>query len=131
MVVAGVAEQHGGGAEPVGGLVQGPVAGVAGGGLGSAFAADAHGDGLDRVEAERGQAGDDLGGAQVGAGLEAVVDGDAAGPDAELGGLEGEGGGERHGVGAAGAGDEDERRGPAGGGPGVRGRGRESGGGAR
>ena len=54
---------------------------------------------------------DDLGGAQVGAGLQTVVDGDAAGADAELGGLEGEGGGERHGVGAAGARDEHERRG--------------------
>ena len=111
MVVAGVAEQHGGGAEAVGGGVQGAVAGVAGGGLGAAVPADAHGDGLDRVEAECGQAEDDLGGAQVGAGLQTVVDGDAAGADAEFGGFEGEGGGERHGVGAAGAGDEDERRG--------------------
>jgi hypothetical protein len=40
-----------------------------------------------------------------------VVDGEAAGAEAESGGLEGEGGGEGHGVGAAGAGHEDERRG--------------------
>ncbi|GAA3090931.1 hypothetical protein GCM10020254_39870 [Streptomyces goshikiensis] len=81
-----MAEQYGGGSEPVGGLVEGAVAGVARGGLGAALTADAHGDGLHRVEAECGHAGDDLGGAQVRAGLEAVVDGDAAGPDAELGG---------------------------------------------
>ncbi|GHI15696.1 hypothetical protein Scinn_51590 [Streptomyces virginiae] len=105
------AEQHGGGAEAVGGLVQGAVAGIAGGGLGSAVTADTHGDGLHRVEAERGHADDDLGGALVGAVLQAVVDGDAAGPDAEFGGLEGEGRGEGHGVGAAGAGDEHEWRG--------------------
>lgn len=46
--------------------------------------------------------------AGVGAVLESVVDGDAAGAHGELAGLEGEGGGERHGVGAAGAGDEHE-----------------------
>lgn len=90
--------------------VEGGVAGVTGGGLGAAFAADGDGDGLDGVEAEPAQAQGDFLGAQVGAGLEAVVDGDTAGADAELGGLEGEGGGEGHGVGAAGAGDEHEQR---------------------
>ncbi len=65
----------------------------------------------DRVETEFTQALDDFRGAQVGAGLETVVDGHAAGSDAELGGLEGEGGGEGHGVGAAGARHEHERRG--------------------
>lgn len=48
----------------------------------------------------------DLGGAGVGAVLEAVVDGDATGPDGEFPGLEGEGGGERHGIGAAGTRDQ-------------------------
>ncbi|GAA2584804.1 hypothetical protein Stube_28200 [Streptomyces tubercidicus] len=38
-----------------------------------------------------------------------MVDGDATGADPQLGGLEGEGGGERHGIGAAGARDEHER----------------------
>jgi hypothetical protein len=38
-----------------------------------------------------------------------VVDRHASCAEAEPGGFEGEGGGERHGVGAAGTGDEDER----------------------
>ncbi len=109
LVVAGVAEQDGGGAVAGRGGVQGGVACVAGGGFGAARAADADGDGLDGVQPQFAQAQDDLFGAQVGAVLQAVVDGDAAGPDAEPGGFEGEGGGERHGVGAAGAGHEHER----------------------
>ncbi len=108
-----MAEQDGGGPVPGGGGVQRGVARVAGGGFGPAFAADGHGGGLDGVQAEFAQAQDDLFGAQVGAALQAVVDGDAAGPDAEAGGLEGEGGGERHGVGAAGAGHQHERLGRA------------------
>ncbi|CAM5710979.1 hypothetical protein SCALM49S_10072 [Streptomyces californicus] len=74
-----------------GGGVQGGVPGVAGGGFGAALASDVHGDGLDGVEVHGGEPGDDLGGAEGGALLEVVVDGDAAGPDAELAGLEGEG----------------------------------------
>ncbi|MDH6451917.1 hypothetical protein M2155_004325 [Streptomyces sp. SAI-119] len=110
LVVAGVAEQDGERAMAFGRGVEGGVAGVARGGFGSAFAADGHGGGLDGVQAEFAQPEDDFLGAQVGAGLEAVVDGDPAGAQAEFGGLEGEGGGEGHGVGAAGAGDEHERR---------------------
>ncbi|CAM5391629.1 hypothetical protein SGLAM104S_00550 [Streptomyces glaucescens] len=106
-----MAEQDGGGAVAFGGGVQRGVPGVPGSGFGAALAAYRDGGGLDRVEAEFAQAQADLRGAQVGAGLEAVVDGDAARADAELGRLEGEGGGEGHAVGAAGAGDEDERRG--------------------
>lgn len=68
-----------------------------------------HGDGLDRVEPHLGEAGDDLVGAEPGAGLEIVVDGDAAGADGKLARLEGEGGGEGHGVGATGARDEHQR----------------------
>lgn len=108
LVVAGVAEEDGGGAVAFGGGVQRGVAGVAGGGLGAALASDVHGDGLDGVEVHGGEPGDDLGGAETGSRLEVVVDGDAAGPDGEFAGLEREGGGERHGVGAAGAGDEHE-----------------------
>ncbi len=121
LVVAGVAEQDGGGAVALGGGVQGGVAGVPGGGFRTAVAADGDGDRLDGVQTEFAQPGGDLGGAQVGARLEAVVDGHAAGGAGRPGGFEGEGGGERHGVGAAGAGHEDERgggplvgRGPAG-----------------
>ncbi len=111
----------------LGGGVEGGVAGVPGGGLGAArpaaaapvrgavrhpcLAADGDGDRLDGVQAEFAQPGGDLGGAQVGARLEAVVDGDAAGAQTGAGGFEGEGGGERHGVGAAGAGHEHERGG--------------------
>src|SRR3954468_16221237 len=114
LVVAGVAEQDGGGAVTFGRGGEGGVAGgAARGGLGTAFAADGHGGGLDGIQAEFAQPEDDFLGAQVGAGLEAVVDGDAAGADAELGSLEGEGGGEAHGVGTAGAGHEHERRGRA------------------
>lgn len=98
-----MAEQDGGGAVAFGRRVQCGVAGVAGGGLGPAVVADPHRDGLDRVEVHGGEAVDDLGGPGVGAVLEAVVDGDAAGPDGEFAGLEGEGGGERHGIGATGA----------------------------
>lgn len=105
-----MAEEDGEGAVAFGGRVEGGVAGVTGGRLGSAFAADGHGGGLDRVEAEFTQPQDDLVGAQVGAGLQAVVDGDAAGAEAELGGFEGEGRGEGHGVGATGARHEHERR---------------------
>lgn len=104
-----MAEQDGGGAVAGGGGVQRGVAGVAGGGFRAARAADRHGGGLHGVEAQLAQAQDDLFGAQVGAALQAVVDGDTAGADAEPGGLEGEGGGERHGVGTAGAGHEHER----------------------
>ncbi len=111
LVVTGVAEQDGDGAVPGGRVVEGGVAGVAGGGLGSARTADGHGDGLDRFEAEFAHAQDDFLGAQVGAGLQTVVDGDATGADAEFGGFEGEGGGEGHGVGAAGACHEHERGG--------------------
>lgn len=103
-----MAEQDGGGAVAFGGGVQRGVAGVAGGGLGAALASDVHGDGLDGVEVHGGEPGDDLGGAETGSRLEVVVDGDAAGPDGEFAGLERERGGERHGVGAAGAGDEHE-----------------------
>lgn len=110
MVVAGVAEQDRGGAVAFDGGVQGGVAGVAGGGLGPAVAAHGDGDGLGRGEPQLGEAQHDLVGAQVGAGLQTVVDGDAAGTDAEFGGFEGEGGGERHRVGATGARDEHERR---------------------
>lgn len=119
-----MAEQDGGGAVAGGGFVQRGVAGVAGGGLRSSLAADGHGGGLHGVEAQFAQAQDDFFGAQVGAVLQAVVDGDAAGADAEPGCLEGEGGGERHGVGAAGARHEDER----GGGESGRALGRASGG---
>lgn len=112
MVVAGVAEQDRGGAEALGGGVQGGVPGVAGGGLGPAVAADGDDDGLGRGQPQLGEAQHDFVGAQVGAGLQTVVDGDATGADAEFGGFEGEGGGERHGVGAAGACDEHERRRP-------------------
>ncbi len=108
-----MAEQDGGGAVPGGAGVEGGVTGVPGCCLGAALAAHGHTGGLDGVQAQLAQAQDDLVGAQVGAGLEAVVDGDAAGPDAQLGGFEGEGGGEGHGVGAAGACDEHERRGRA------------------
>ncbi len=101
-----MAEQHGGGAVAFGGGVQGRVAGVTGRGLGPALVADTHRDGLDRVEVHGGEAADDFGGAGVGAALEAVVDGDATGPDGEFAGLEGEGGGERHGIGAAGTRDQ-------------------------
>lgn len=83
------------------GGVQGGVPGVAGGGLGAAFAAHGHGEGLDGGHTELDEAGDDVVGAQIGAGLQTVVHGDATGADAEFGGFEGEGGGERHGVGAA------------------------------
>ncbi len=106
-----MAEQDRGGAVAFGDGVEGGVAGVPGGGFRSAVAAHGHGDGLDRGEAEFAQAQDDLVGAEVGAGLEAVVDGDAAGADAELGRFESEGRGERHGVGTAGACDEHERGG--------------------
>jgi hypothetical protein len=113
-----VAEEDRGGAEAFGGLVEGGVAGGAGGGLGTAAAADGHGEGLGRFEGELGEPGDDLAGPVAGAGLQAVVDGDAPGPQTEAGGFEGEGGGERHRVGAAGAGDEYERGPPARGGAG-------------
>ncbi len=106
-----MAEEDGDGAVAYGRVVEGGVAGVARCGLGSAGAADGHGEGLGRVEAELAQAQDDFFGAQVGAGLEAVVDGDAAGADAEFGGFEREGGSEGHGVGAAGACHEHERGG--------------------
>src|SRR5690606_36077520 len=106
-------EQDGGGAVPFRGGVEGGVARVAGGRLGPAVAADPHGGGLGRVEAEFAHPEHDLGGPPVGARLESVVDGDPARADAEAGGFEGEGGGERHGVGAAGAGHEDERGGGA------------------
>ncbi len=89
--------------------VQGGVPRVAGGGLGAALTADGDGDRLDRGEAEFGQTQDDLVGAEVGAGLETMVDGDPTGAQTEFGCFEGEGGGERHGVGAARARDEDER----------------------
>lgn len=108
-----MAEQDRGGAVAQGRGVEGGVPGVASGGFGSPFAADGHGDGVDRVEAELAQPQSDFLGSQVGAGLQAVVDGDTAGADAELGCLEREGGGEGHGVGAAGARHEHERRGPA------------------
>lgn len=97
----------------LGGGVQGGVPGVAGGGLGAAVAAHGDGEGLDGGHAELDEAGDDVVGAQIGAGLQTVVHGDATGADAEFGGFEGESRGERHGVGAAGAGDEDERGGLA------------------
>ncbi|BFO14093.1 hypothetical protein SHKM778_04810 [Streptomyces sp. KM77-8] len=80
-----MAEEDGGRAVPFGGGVQSGVACVAGGGLGAAVAADGDGDGLGGVEAEFAQPGDDVGGAQVRAGLEAVVDGDASRADAEVG----------------------------------------------
>lgn len=108
-----MAEQDGGGAVALGGGVEGGVAGVPGGGLGTSVAADGDGDRLDGVEAEFAQPGGDLDGARAGARLEAVVDGDAAGAQTGAGGFEGEGGGERHGVGAAGAGHEHERGGGA------------------
>lgn len=93
----------------LGGGVQGGVPGVTGGGLGAAVAAHGHGEGLDGRHAQLDEASDHVVGAQIGAGLQTVVHGDATGADAEFGGFEGEGGGERHGVGAAGAGDHDER----------------------
>lgn len=93
-----------------GGVERG-VSGVPGGGFGPAVAADVHGRGLDGIEAQGGEPRDDFGGAEIGAGLQTVVHRHATGADAELGGLEGEGGGERHGVGAAGAGDKHQGRG--------------------
>jgi hypothetical protein len=110
LVVAGVAEEDRGGAMTFGGGVQGGVPGVARGGLGASVTADGDGDRLGRGEPQLGEAQHDFVGAQLGAGLQTVVDGDATGADAEFGGFEGEGGGECHGVGAAGAGDEHERR---------------------
>lgn len=122
-----MAEEHGGSAVAFGRVVQRRIARVAGRGLGSAFAAHVDGDGLDGIETQRAEAGGDFGRAEVGAVLEAVVDGDATGPDGELACLEGERGGEGHRVGAAGAGHEHEglvdgQGGPAGQvGPGGRG----------
>ncbi len=113
-----MAEEDGGGAVPLGGGVQRGVAGVPGGGLGTALAAHLDGHRVDRVQSEGAHPQDDLGGADVGAALEAVVDGDAAGPYAQPGRFEGQCGGEGHGVGAAGARDEHQ------GGP-VRRRGRQ------
>ena len=113
LVVAGVAEQDRGGAVALGRGVEGGVAGVAGRGLWPGAAPDPYGDGFDGIEPQGGEPRGDLGGAEIGAVLETVVDSDAAGSDGELGGLEGEGGGEGHGVGAAGACHEHERRGRA------------------
>lgn len=96
-----------------GGVERG-VSGVPRRGFGSAVAADVHGRGLDGVETQGGEPRDDFGGAEIGAGLQTVVDGHATGADAELGGLEGESGGERHGVGTAGAGDKHQGRGARG-----------------
>lgn len=111
LVVTGVAEQDRGGAVALGGGVQSGVPRVPGGGLGPSLPAYGDTDGLDGVKAEFGESYDDFGCAQIGAGLQTVVNGDATGADAELAGFEGEGGGERHGVGAAGACHEHERRG--------------------
>lgn len=117
-----MAEQDGDRAVPLGGRVQGRVAGIPGGGLGAALAADPDGDRLDRVEAELAQPVGDLVGPLGGARLEAVVDGDGADPQTDLGGLEGGGDGERHGVRAAADGDQDQRRAGRGGGAGQPGR---------
>ncbi|GAA3298786.1 hypothetical protein GCM10020295_35250 [Streptomyces cinereospinus] len=81
-----MAEQDGGRPVAYGGGVQGGVAGVPGGGFGAVAPADAHGGGLHRVQAQLAQPQHDLLGAQVGAGLQAVVDSDAARADAESGG---------------------------------------------
>ncbi len=110
LVVAGVAEQHGGRAVPLRDRVQRGVPALARGGFG-AGAGPSHldGDRLDRRQAESGEPVGHVLGPLGGAGLQAVVDRDAAGAQAEAGGLERERGGEGHRVGAAGAGDEDER----------------------
>ncbi|MBW8701789.1 hypothetical protein MBT84_19470 [Streptomyces sp. MBT84] len=110
MVVAGVSEKDRGGAVALGRGVEGGVARVPGGCFGAAVAAHAHGDGLDRGQSELAHAQGDFLRAQVGAGLQTVVDRDAAGADAEFGRLEGQGGGERHGIGATRARHEHERR---------------------
>ncbi len=120
-----VAEEDRGGAVALGDGVQRGVAGVAGGGLGAARPAAVDPHGLDGIEVEGRETAHDLGGTEVGARLEAVVDGDPAGPDPEAGGLEGEGGGEGHGVGTAGARDEHERRLAGGGGGGGRSQGED------
>jgi hypothetical protein len=108
LVVAGVGEEDRGGAVALRDGVERRVPRVARGGLGSAVPADGDRDRLDGAELHRREAGDDFGGTDVGPGLEAVVDGDAAGPDTELGRFEGEGGGEAHRIGSAGAGDQNE-----------------------
>ncbi len=75
-------------------------------------------EGVHRVQAERAQPAGHLDRAGGGALLEAVVDGDRAGPEADPGGLEGGGGGQGHGVGPAAAGHQDERGVRCGAGPG-------------
>lgn len=101
-------EQHGGGAGAFRGGVEGRVPGVAGGGLRAALAAHGDRDGVHRVESETAQPVGHVDGAGRRAVLQAVVDGDAAGPDAELGRFEGEGGGEGHRIGSAAAGGQHE-----------------------
>ena len=112
LVVAGVPEEDDGGTEPVGGVVERGVAGVAGGGL-QALAGgrrDRDRDDLDRVQPER-RAGSSA--AALGdlgrAGLEPVVDDDRArraGPCSAA--SKASAVGERQRVGAAAARDEDE-----------------------
>lgn len=106
-------EEDGGGAAALGHRVQRGVPGIPRGSLGPAGPADGHGDRFDGVEPEAAEPGDDFGGPEFRAVLESVVDGDAARADGEFTGLEGQGGGERHGVGATGARDQHQRLGPS------------------
>jgi hypothetical protein len=105
-----VAEQDGGGTVVPGRRVKRGVPGRPGGGLGSGARAGRrhrHRDAAHRVKAELGQQRRHVGGTLTGTGLEPVVDGHAAGPQAQPRRHEGRGRGQREGVGAAGARDQD------------------------